>query len=305
MTTCVKEWTKVPRKSNVDSRWPETVSNDNLHERMDQSPKEITVRKDQTTRSTFLQTNTGAPQGCVMSPALFPMYMALLADCQCASASTTQVKFSDDTSLTGFISSDETSYWSAAERLVGWCDENLLQLNVGKTKEMVMDFCRDLSKPHPLVIEEVVDTVSQYLGVILGEQATALLKRGNQRLFFMKKLKAFYVCPKLLELFYRTTVESILTNSLCIFGAMKEHDKARLVRIPKTASRLIGAPVADLQTLFETKAVRRLWAIHDKSHPLSEELGHQASARMQSVRTRTNRFYNSFEPTAIRLGNYL
>ncbi|XP_076450032.1 uncharacterized protein LOC143286377 [Babylonia areolata] len=205
------------------------------------------------------------------------------------------------------------------ERLERWCDENFLQLNVGKTKEMVVDFRRDPPKPRPLVIKgEVVDVVSQYkyLGAILDdkldwtEQATALLKRGNQRLFFMKKLKTFNVCPKLLELFYRTTVESILTfNSLCIFGAMKEHDKARLAKIPKTASRLIGAPVADLQTLFETKAVRRLRAISDdESHPLSEELGRQASARsgrMLSVRTRTNRFYNSFIPTAIRLSNHL
>ncbi|XP_076461736.1 uncharacterized protein LOC143294190 [Babylonia areolata] len=207
-----------------------------------------------------------APTGCVMSPALFTIYTA---DCRCASTSAMQVKFSDDTSLTGFISTDETSYRNAVERLVGWCDENFLQLN-----------------------------------------ATSLLRRGNQRLFYMKKLKAFHVCPKLLELFYRTTVESILTfNSLCIFGAMKEHDKARLAKIPKTASRLIGAPVADLQTLFETKAVRRLRAIRDdESHPLSEDLGRQASARsgrILSVRTRTNRFYNSFIPTAIRLGSHL
>ena len=266
------------------------------------------------TKSALLQTNTGAPQGCVMSPALFTLYTA---DCRCSLNDVIQVKFSDDTSLTGLISTDETSYRSAVEHLVGWCDANFLQLNVQKTKEMVVDFRRDPPQQRPLVIKgEVVEIVSQYkyLGVVLddkldwSEQATAMLKRGNQRLFLMKKLKAFHVCPKLLELFYRATVEPILTfNSLCFFGSMKEHDKARLAKIPKTASKLIGAPVADLQTLFEAKAVRRLRAIQgDESHPLSRELEKQVSARsgrLRSVKTRTNRFHNSFIPTAVRLSN--
>ena len=77
--------------------------------------------------------------------------------------------------------------------------------------------------------------------------ALALLKKGNQRLYFMKKLKSFSVCPKLLELFYKSTVESVVTfSSLCHFGGLKEQDKARLSKITKTASRLIGRPVPDL-----------------------------------------------------------
>ena len=34
-------------------------------------------------------------------------------------------------------------------------------------------------------------------------KAMALLKKGNQWLYFMKRLKLFNTCPKLLELFYR------------------------------------------------------------------------------------------------------
>ena len=55
----------------------------------------------------------------------------------------------------------------------------------------------------------------------------------------MKKLKSFSVCPKLLELFYRSTAESVVTfNSLCHFGSLKEQDKARLSKITKTATAL-------------------------------------------------------------------
>ena len=51
----------------------------------------------------------------------------------------------------------------------------------------------------------------------------ALLKEANQRLYFMKRLKSFNVCSKLLELFYRSTVESVMTvTSPCHFSSLKE-----------------------------------------------------------------------------------
>ena len=89
--------------------------------------------------SSEVRTNTGAPQGCVLSPALFTLYTS---DCRCTARYILQVKFSDDTSLTGLITS-ENSYRCAVEKLVGWCNDNHLLLNVSKTKEIVMDFRRD------------------------------------------------------------------------------------------------------------------------------------------------------------------
>ena len=222
--------------------------------------------------SSEVRTNTGAPQGCVLSPALFTLYTS---DCRCTARYILQVKFSDDTSLTGLITS-ENSYRCAVEKLVGWCNDNHLLLNVSKTKEIVGDFRRDPPPLRPLVINgEEVEIVGEYkyLGSIIdckldwSPNALALLKKGNQRLYFMKKLKSFSVCTKLLELFYKSTVESVATfNSLCHFGGLKGQDKARLSKIIKTASRLIGRPVPDLQAHFEAKAVKRLEAIHRDPH---------------------------------------
>ena len=63
----------------------------------------------------------------------------------------------------------------------------------------------------------------------------ALLTKGNQRLYLMERMKPFNACPTLLELFYRSTAESVVTsNSLCHFGSLKEQDKARLSKITKT-----------------------------------------------------------------------
>ena len=75
----------------------------------------------------------------------------------------------------------------------------------------------------------------KYLGSIIDSRidwsanSQALLKKGNQRLFFLRKLNKFGVGPRLLELFYSATVESVLTfNFLSSFSSLREHDKARL-----------------------------------------------------------------------------
>ena len=194
------------------------------------------------------------------------------------------------------------------EKLVGWCNDTHLLLNVSKTKEIVVDFRRDPPTPRPLVINgEEVEIMGEYkyLGSIIdckldwSPNAMAHLKKGNQRLYFMKKLKSFSVCSKLLELFYWSTAESVVTfNSLCYLGSLKEQDKARLSKITQTATRLIGRPVPDLQAHFEAKAVKRLEAIHrDPIHPLAR------SGRLISFRAKTSRFHSSFLPAAVRLCN--
>ena len=211
---------------------------------------------------------------------------------------------SDDTSLTGLMTTSENSYRCAVENL--WAGAMTTTPSQRLQDEGDSDGLQERPPPlRPLVINgEEVEIVGEYkyLGSIIdcklgwSPNALALLKKGNQRLYFMKKLNSFSVGPKLLELFYKSTVESVVTfNNLCHFGGLKEQDKARLSKITKTASRLIGRPVPDLQAHFEAKAVKRLEAIHrDPTHPLWPELQAHTSARsgrLISFRAKTSRFH--------------
>ena len=93
--------------------------------------------------SNEIRSNTGAPQGCVPSPALFTIYTS---HCRCGAEGLRQVKFSDDTSLSGMVPKDENTYRTAVQKLVEWCDENILFLNINKTKELVTDFWKNARK---------------------------------------------------------------------------------------------------------------------------------------------------------------
>ena len=64
--------------------------------------------------SSLSTTNTVASQGCVLSPALFVLYTA---DCRSKEDGNVMVKFADDTSLSGLIQEDDSSYREAVEEL--------------------------------------------------------------------------------------------------------------------------------------------------------------------------------------------
>ncbi len=74
--------------------------------------------------SSTITLNTGAPQGCVLSPLIFTL---LTHDCTPSLNSNLFIKFADDTTVVGLISNrDETNYRSEVSHLAGWCRDNNL-----------------------------------------------------------------------------------------------------------------------------------------------------------------------------------
>ena len=82
--------------------------------------------------------NTGALQGCVLSAFLFIIYTNALSLC---STTCKIIKYADDTVVIGLINNDnEQEYRDTVSYVSSWCNENHLNLNAGKTKEMIFDF---------------------------------------------------------------------------------------------------------------------------------------------------------------------
>ena len=68
--------------------------------------------------------NTGAPQGCVLSPLLYSLFTN---DCVSHHEFVLLVKFSDDTTVEGLVENgDESAYRREVDELVEWCENNNL-----------------------------------------------------------------------------------------------------------------------------------------------------------------------------------
>ena len=98
--------------------------------------------------SVTLILNTRVPQGCVLSPLLYSLF---IHDYVSKHGSNTIMKFADDTTGVGLITdNDETTYREEVRDLEVWCQDNNLSLNVSKTKELIMDYRKRRAEEAPL-----------------------------------------------------------------------------------------------------------------------------------------------------------
>ncbi|KAI3355023.1 hypothetical protein L3Q82_017847 [Scortum barcoo] len=176
--------------------------------------------------SDVVVSDTGAPQGTVLSPFLFTLYTT---DFQYNSESCHLQKFSDDSAVVGCIrEGEEGEYRTLVDNFVEWSEQNHLRLNVNKTREMVIDFRRKKMPSQPLrirgeVVEEVEDY--KYLGVVIDNRldwksnTEAVYKKGMSRLYFLRKLRSFNVGSRMLEIFYQSVVASAIFFAAVCWGS--------------------------------------------------------------------------------------
>ena len=74
--------------------------------------------------------NTGAPQGCVLCPLLYSLF---IHDCVAKHDSNTIIKFATAVGL--ITDNDETAYKEEVRDLAVWFQNNNLSLNITKTKD--------------------------------------------------------------------------------------------------------------------------------------------------------------------------
>ncbi|TWW60413.1 hypothetical protein D4764_05G0005030, partial [Takifugu flavidus] len=174
--------------------------------------------------------------------------------------------------------------WSAAQSTLH--GHNNLQLNAQKTVEMIVDFRKVTAPLPPLALMDspitIVDSF-RFLGTTITRDLkweptiSSLIKKAQQRMFFLRQLRKLKLPPRMLAQFYTAIIESILTSSTTVWSL----------------------------DLYISRTLRRAGRITaDPSHP-----GHglfsplPSGRRLRSIRTKTSRYMNSFFPSAIRLLN--
>ncbi len=221
----------------------------------------------------------GAPQGCVLSPLLFSLSTRMTAPSK--DLSVKLLKFADDTTLIGLIhDGDESAYRQEVKELAVWCSLNNLELNTPKTVEMIVDFRRNPSPPAlpPLTIMNSSVTAVEsfrFLGTTISHDLKwdnhieSIVKKAQQRLYFLHQLRKFNLPQELLKQFYSAIIESVLCTSITVwFSSATKFDLRRLWRVVRTAERIIGTTLPTLQKLYLSRVNRRAGKITSSTLPL-------------------------------------
>ena len=82
----------------------------------------------------------------------------------------------------------------------------------------------------------------------------AIYKKGQSRLYFLRRLRSFNVCSKLLRMFYQSVVASVLFYAVvCWGGSIKKRDAGRLDKLVRKAGAVVGSELDCLTTVVERR----------------------------------------------------
>lgn len=257
--------------------------------------------------------NTGLPQGCVLSPALFSVYTNNIS---CNKPGMILLKYADDMALVAHLSDTKalSDYHQTVNNLVTTFQNIYLDLNIAKTKELCCQSretknTQDMFEPLSIngqPVEQV--NVFKYLGTEIdtsmsfSQHADSVYKKAQQRLHLLRKLRDFNVSKDILTRVYQSLIESLLTFNISgWYNALTVKHKSKLARIINQASKIIGSPQTPL-TELHTRSVLRIATVitQDPTHPLNQSFQLLPSGRRYRVPlARKNVYKKSFVPTAI------
>ena len=151
-------------------------------------------------RSTLKCVTSGVPQGSLLGPYLFGLFISSLQPLQ---TSTSMVKYVDDVSLVAPVRrknaiDDLNMIQAEIKNITQWSTANNLTLNADKTSGLI--FSRDTFK-HDHNIESRLNNVSfkqsvRFLGVVLDDNLawkshiTFIVKKCAQRFYILRRLKS-------------------------------------------------------------------------------------------------------------------
>ena len=144
---------------------------------------------------------------------------------------------------------------------------------------------------------------------IWDNHVDSMIKKLNQRMYFLRKLRSFGIKQSILQIFYSSSLEGLIVFGITCYGCnLQKQYVLRINRVIKKASKVIGCELNHFEILLNTCVRKKAEVIvSDPLHPLQLEFERFVRStrcvRYKSKKARTDMYKNSFVPTAVRVLN--
>ena len=282
--------------------------------------------------------SSGVPQGSVLGPLLFSIYIDDITGIA-LSPQSDLVLYADDVLLYRTIScrEDISLLQSDLDAIETWSTDHLLQLNPVKCKRMLISKKRHLSIGHFTLfldgneLEEV--SIFKYLGVLIksnlswSEHTMEICSKARKILGLLYRHFYNNSSSETLRQLYLSLVRPHLEYAVQLWDPYMQNDIDKLESVQKFALKLVThqwdanynsmLEVTDIPRLSERRLHLKLAQVYKIIHNLcyfpeaifQRQAAHsERLARTDTLRcpfARTNYFYNSFVPSSIAAWNSL
>ena len=284
-------------------------------------------------RSNSIPVKSGVPQGSVLGPCLFLIYINDLANC----VSSTARLFADDTLLHRLVAAaiDHHILQEDLKRLEVWEEKWDMAFHPDKCSVLSVSKKKEISR-HPYILhghalEHV--TSAKYLGVTIQSNLSwdihinSIVKKANQMLGLLRRnLKVSSVKTK--ETAYKTFIRPLVEYACTVWDPATQKDVAKIEMIQRRAARYVlhrhrnTSSVGEmldtlkwpsLQQRRQDTRLNMLYKIKnnlvkvrtDELQPLTARARRTNSLAFQRITCNSNLKLNSFFPRTIRDWNTL
>jgi hypothetical protein len=262
------------------------------------------------TRSSSISVCSGVPQGSVLGPILFAVYLSTYKP---LGKTIHVIKYADDVSLVVPVYKNRNDDISCVnleiEHFQSWCRNHQMSINFSKTKVLNINFGRIPVTPIPS-LENV--TTLKILGLLFNNRLTwsdhfhFIVKKMSQRLYVLRILKPLLPHDQLVSVF-NAIILSVMDYGSHVFLNCGSGLNSKLLSVCKRAFRIIhGFHVTrcDRCNFFELDKRRKFLALKLFRNALNSA-DHVLHNLLPHFSCRSNRIILPHVRTKRRLGSFI